>query len=97
MHAFRESLVSALEGRGRIKRNGAFLYFQCVRHDDSNPSAWLGDGAWGCRTCGFEEPIGTLGEELGLERPKYGYTLEDYADEKGFSASDLRSWPPRSG
>src|SRR5690606_36160190 len=49
------------------KQDRAFLRFRCPRHEDSNPSAWMKEGAWGCFACDFEEPITTLAAEVGVE------------------------------
>jgi KaiC/GvpD/RAD55 family RecA-like ATPase len=76
------------------KRKRERVYFRCPRHEDNEPSAWTGGGAWGCFSCGFEEPITTLAAEIGVElhgNGATGYTLEDYADQKAFSAQLLRS------
>lgn len=75
------------------KTKGERVYFRCPRHEDKTPSAWTGGGAWGCFSCGFEEPITTLAEELGINLKGDGaYTLERYADEKSLSVDQLRSW-----
>lgn len=76
----------------RPKRHGARVNFRCPRHDDREPSAWTGGGAWGCFSCGFEEPITTLAKLLGIVAEGGGYTLERYADAKLFSVERLRSW-----
>lgn len=74
------------------KRNRERVHFRCPRHEDREPSAWTGGGAWGCFACGFEEPITTLAEVLGVVPEGGGYTLERYADEKRFSTTKLREW-----
>lgn len=78
----------------KAKTKGERLYFRCPRHEDNTPSAWMAGGAWGCFSCGFEESITTLAEHVGilLDGADAGYTLEDYADAKGFSVSTLRAW-----
>lgn len=76
------------------KAKGERVYFRCPRHEDDDPSAWQGGGAWGCFGCGFQEPIQTLAELLGIDMGSGdgSYTLEQYADEKGLSAATLRDW-----
>lgn len=76
------------------KAKGERVHFRCPRHDDHEPSAWQGGGAWGCFSCGFQEPIQSLAEILGIDlgAGDGSYTLEQYADEKGFSAATLRGW-----
>lgn len=75
------------------KRRGGRIQFCCPRHEDRTPSAWTAGGAWGCFACGFEEPINTLASELGIDmKGDSGLTLEAYADDKGFSTEQLRSW-----
>lgn len=66
--------------------------FRCIRHKDGAASAWFGEARWGCAACGFEEPISTLCESLGIEPPKYGYTIEDYSDLKGIPIPKLAAW-----
>lgn len=77
----------------RPKATGDRVHFRCPRHEDREPSAWMGGGAWGCFACGFQEPITTLAPELGvLLEGAAGYTLEEYADSKGLPVSKLREW-----
>lgn len=78
----------------KAKTKGERVHFRCPRHDDSTPSAWQGGGAWGCFSCGFQEPIQSLAEILGIDLGGGGsaYSLEQYADEKGFSVDTLRQW-----
>ena len=93
----RSELVRALKARGKkLNERANPIPFQCVRHDDRNPSAWLGDNAWGCRTCGFTETLYTLADALGVERPKRGFTVEDYAERKGFTLANLSRWGVRT-
>jgi archaellum biogenesis ATPase FlaH len=87
-----ENLVQAIRSRKAKKHNDRWS-FQCPRHDDRNPSAWMGDGAWGCMSCGFKEPLDTLANELGvLVEASGGYTLETYADAKGFPLTQLQKF-----
>jgi archaellum biogenesis ATPase FlaH len=81
----------------KTKERGDVVDFQCPRHEDTNPSAWLGEHAWGCYSCGFTESLHTLGEELGVKAPESCYVLEDYAAEKGFRTDLLRSWGVDTG
>lgn len=90
-------LVVALERRGKTREAGDLLEFCCPRHEDTNPSAWLGEHRWGCHACGFEERLGTLCTELGIDPPKYGFTVEDYAQLKGFELSKLCKWGVETG
>lgn len=77
----------------KAKERGDKIHFRCPRHEDNTPSAWMRGGAWGCFSCGFTESITTLAQELGiLLEGSGGYTLEDYADEKGFDLPTLRRW-----
>lgn len=77
----------------KAKERGDRLQFRCPRHEDNTPSAWTAGGAWGCFSCGFQESITTLAEELGVPLRGSGkYTLERYADEKGLSVVTLREW-----
>lgn len=73
--------------------------FCCPRHDDTTPSAWIGDGAWGCHACGFNEHLGTLADALGVARPMQsrGLTVAEYADRKGFTIAKLTEWGVRDG
>ena len=91
-----DEIKSAIMARSDLKpkiKHGDKLYFRCFRHDDNTPSAWMLGGAHGCFSCGFEESIVTLAPYVGVEtRGNADYTLEEYADSKGFSASDLRGW-----
>ncbi|HJQ53469.1 MAG TPA: DnaB-like helicase C-terminal domain-containing protein [Gemmatimonadaceae bacterium] len=90
---YRSLIIGGLNSSGRkVKMNGDKGQFRCPRHDDKTPSAWIGDYRWGCSSCGFDEPLDTLGDLLGIPKPKKGYTLEDYADQKGFAVADLRRW-----
>ncbi|MGH6913106.1 MAG: AAA family ATPase, partial [Geminicoccales bacterium] len=49
------------------KVQGERIRFRCPRHEDHDPSAWTGGGAWGCFACGFEESITTLAPLLGID------------------------------
>ena len=93
LSGFRTDLVHAILVRGGKTRDaGKVFEFCCPRHKDKSPSAWLGDGAWGCHACGFKEPLGTLADELGVPRPQTGYDIEEYALEKGFSVALLHEF-----
>lgn len=94
----RGELVRALRASGKkLDERKDPMQFQCVRHDDKTPSAWLGDHAWGCFSCGFEESLVTLADELGVDRPKRGFTVEEYADRKGFAVPTLARWGVSTG
>jgi hypothetical protein len=73
------------------------VQFRCPRHDDKTPSAWLGDYRWGCFACGFEERLDTLCDELGVARPSYGLTVEQYAERKGFTLDRLTKYGVHTG
>src|SRR5690349_16830733 len=91
--------AAALQTRGnKPKRRGDKFEFRCHRHDDKNASAFLGNKRWGCLACGIEEPIELLCADLGIEVPKSGmsFTLEDYAELKGFSVATLQKWGLKS-
>lgn len=83
------------DGRKLIMGSGGAVKFRCVRHDDNIPSAWLGDHAWGCYACGFEEHLSTLAKHYGIDTPKKGFTVADYADRKGFNVPNLEKWGVR--
>lgn len=95
----RATLEEALRSRAgqKVVRTNGKVQFRCPRHDDKTPSAWLGDARWGCFACGFEERLDTLCDELGVERPAYGLSVEDYAQAKGFSLEKLAKWGVRTG
>jgi hypothetical protein len=94
----RAQLVAHLRsGKHAYKPNGSQGQFRCPRHDDKTPSAWIGDHRWGCFACGFEESLGTLAAILGVEdKSRRGFTLEDYAERKGFTVSNLERWGLRT-
>ena len=77
--------MEAVEKGGRLK-------FKCPRHEDTTPSAWMKDGSWGCFACGFTEPITTLAGELGVPLLGTGYSVADYAADKGFPLPMLGAW-----
>lgn len=95
----RAEIEMALRGRGdqKLVRANGKLQFRCPRHQDKTPSAWLGDYRWGCFACGFEERLETLCDELGVERPAFGLTVEQYADQKGFTLDKLTRWGVHTG
>ncbi len=99
--AVRDRLADALRHQSgqKVTQSNGLLQFRCPRHPDKTPSAWLGDGAWGCFACGFEEPLDTLCTELGVEAPATGggFTLEAYAERKGFVVEKLLKWGLRTG
>lgn len=91
---FHGSLLLALRPHG-LKRTQATVWeFRCVKHQpDRDPSAWIGEYRWGCRVCGFEEPLDTLAEILHVEKlSRHGFTVEEYAERKGFTLSTLARW-----
>lgn len=77
------------------RHSGPVIEFRCPRpdHDDGTASAWLGEHAWGCSGCGHNgnlmDLVGTLGLDVSLGGSGRGYTVEDYAAEKGFSLDTL--------
>ena len=82
----------AIKRRPGTKKSGDKLAFRCVRHTDSQASAWMGDHAWGCSACGFTEPLRSLAEVLGIDAPPTagrGLTMEEYAERKGLSVATL--------
>src|SRR6185437_8080077 len=89
----RGAILSALANSNRkLNRRANPPTFCCPRHDDSTPSAWIGDAAWGCHACGFTESLTTLAGELGVAKPERtarGLTVSDYAERKGFSEVNL--------
>jgi len=77
----------------KAKKHGDKIQFRCTRHNDRTPSAWMGDHAHGCFACGFTESLTSLAEELGVAvEAAGGYTLEQYADEKGFPMPALQGF-----
>jgi replicative DNA helicase len=92
----RSEIVRALKARAEAKFTirGTMGHFSCVRHDDANPSAWLGDNAWGCYGCTPKaESLRTLAELLGINVPtSRGFSVADYADRKKFTISHLERW-----
>jgi hypothetical protein len=93
---FHADLRRALSGRKLRKTPKGTYEFRCLRHADSSASAWLGEYRWGCSACGFEEPLETLAGELGVSVPVKGFTLEDYAERKGFALDKLQKWGLRT-
>jgi KaiC/GvpD/RAD55 family RecA-like ATPase len=93
----RGAVLAALRAPHYKLTKGKTPQFCCPKHEDHTPSAWVGDGAWGCYACGFTEHLGTLADILGVEQPKRanGLTVADYADRKGFSYSKLTEWGVR--
>lgn len=84
--------VARLSDR-KPKKRGDLYEFRCIRHEDTQASAWVGEFRWGCHACGFEEPIATLCEHLGVQLPRRnGFTVEQYAERKGFSLDALARW-----
>jgi KaiC/GvpD/RAD55 family RecA-like ATPase len=95
---FREDLLRTLHARdGKIRERGDIVEFCCPRHEDRRPSAWLGEARWGCHACDFEEPLETLASVLGVPVPQRGYTVEQYAEEKGFNLRSLTQWGVHTG
>lgn len=86
------------KGKRTVRASGPVVEFRCPRsdHDDGTASAWLGEHAWGCSGCGatgnLMDLVGTLGLDVTLGGKGKGYTLADYAAEKGFSIPDLERW-----
>ena len=90
-----DEIQAAIMARSDLKpkRRGGRVTFRCLRHDDKTPSAWTAGGAHGCFSCGFEESIKTLAPLVGvILHGDGGYTLEDYADAKGFSVETLAGY-----
>lgn len=91
----RAELLHALRPR-KLNTRAKPPTFQCTRHDDKTPSAWIGDNAWGCHACGFTESLVTLAEALDVPVPRKGFTVEDYAERKGFTLDNLTRWGVRT-
>lgn len=98
---YRAEIIRALKmqpGTKVLEKSKELASFRCIRHNDSNPSAWVGEARWGCYSCAFEEPLDTLAGELGVAAPerKTGLTVEAYADRKGFTLARLQGWGVRT-
>lgn len=92
-----ECITALTQQQNKPTRDGSALKFRCPRHNDRNPSAYIGDHAWGCHACGFKESLKTLADHLGIDVPKStGLTLEDYAERKGFTLDLLQKWGCRT-
>lgn len=88
----RGQLAQAIKTLGVRRGAKGTLEFRCIRHEDRSPSAWLGEYRWGCSACGFDEPLDTLADHFGIARPAKGFTVEQYAERKGFSLANLHRW-----
>jgi hypothetical protein len=90
---FRSELVTAIQRRGgKINHRGDTLEFQCLLHDDTNPSAFLGDHRWGCSACGFNESFEDLARRLRVKLPNGDLTLPELAKRKCFDLAKCRDW-----
>lgn len=88
-----ELVVRLRQGSYALNERSKPMKFRCPRHDDKTPSAWLGDHAWGCFACDFEESLNTLADILGVQhQTKRGFTVADYAERKQFNVAKLASW-----
>lgn len=94
----REQLAQALladPARG-AKRERGLVTFLCPVHEESTASAFLGEYAWGCKGCSAGGKLLDLSDALGLgltlASSGRGYTLEDYAREKGLPLDALERW-----
>lgn len=99
--SLRSLLVQEIMGRPDLKpkKHGNRLEFRCPLpgHDDSTASAFLGDYAWKCSGCGGQASgrLVELADVLGLDvklGASRGYTVDDYAVEKGLPVHKLESW-----
>lgn len=95
----RANLVTALKATHgqKVREANGKVEFRCPRHDDKTPSAWLGDARWGCQACGFTEGLDTLCDALGVDRPVFGLTLEQYAEQKSFTMDKLHKYGLSTG
>ncbi len=76
----------------RRARNGG-IEFRCPSHQpDNTPSAWMGDFAWKCLSCGAEGTLRQLAELVGMPVVAEGYTLDEYARSKNFDVGKLKEW-----
>ena len=88
------ALLRALDtGDSKLKRTPTGHTFRCPApgHEDSTPSAWMGERGWKCMGCGAGGSLHDLADLLGVEYER-GYTLERYAADKRFSISKLQGW-----
>lgn len=76
--------------------NSRGLEFSCPHpeHNDSSPSAYLGEHGWACMGCGRRGGLKSLAGLIGIPLPKgrSGYSVEDYAAEKDFSLTVLEKY-----
>lgn len=92
-----EEIASRPELKAREQRG--LLTFRCPlpSHDDGTASAMLGEYAWNCKGCKGQgngrlvELAAALGVDVKLAGGR-GYTVDDYALEKGLPAHRLESW-----
>jgi len=98
----RALLADEIRRRSELKPTpgpNGLLRFRCplVAHDDTTASAMLGEYGWKCSGCGGQGSGRLMGlaDALGIEvsiRQHRGYTVDDYAAEKGLPADRLESW-----
>lgn len=98
--ALRTLLVEHLlaDPERKAKRERGLVTFRCPlpAHDDDTPSAMLGDYGWKC-FCGRQgngrlvELAAALGLDVRLGTAR-GYTVDDYAVEKGLPVHKLEEW-----
>jgi hypothetical protein len=83
----------------KAKRERGLVTFCCPLpgHDDGTASAALGEYAWNCKGCGGQgngrlvDLAAVLGMDVRISGGR-GYTVDDYAVEKGLPAHKLEGW-----
>ncbi len=101
LSALRALLVETLFGRSdlKAKEERGLVVFRCPLpgHDDSTASAMLGSYAWNCKGCSGQgsgrlvDLAAALGMDVRLSGGR-GYTVDDYAVEKGLPVHNLERW-----
>lgn len=94
--ALRDEILNSPNADARKGPEGV-IYFRCPEHEDNEPSAWLGKHMWGCHAEGFKRKLDNLAQILQVPLPSLDYTLEQYAEDKGFDVETLRSFGVGTG